>query len=93
MKAKPPASVNATIKVHKLASKAINFTPDDAALEETVPAGALLGKLTVTPGNWKGAVAVTGPNAGDVVVTAALEVRAARELPAGDYIATFTADP
>lgn len=82
-----------SIRIFSPPATSITFTPVAAEdLVAPVEAGSLLGKIVVSPPDWKGELIFEG-DTDDIQVDTDFDVVAGRELLAGDYELNITSNP
>ncbi len=84
------ATQTITIVVGSAPSAAISFTPAQPSFAAPVPAGTLLGTLSVLPSGWSGTLSISGDGS---VFLSGLQLIAATTLNAGSYTVLVTATP
>lgn len=83
--------VSIHVRAPAVVATGVTFVPASADFVAPVPAGTVMGYVTVSPANWQGVLTVSGPAAGLFTVDAMGTVRAAADLAADDY--SFMVDP
>lgn len=86
------AQQNITIIINSPPSSEVTFTPAQPSFVAPVPAGTVLGVLSVAPAAWSGALALGGPDVAKVVLNGT-QIAAAVELMAGTLSLTATSSP
>lgn len=84
------ASVNITVVINSPPSTSVVFTAAQPSFTAPVPAGTVIGTLSVEPAGWSGAVSLSGNAA---LALNGLQVVAAVDLAAGSYNASANATP